>query len=260
MANKRISMEAAAKRFLGKLQTEDYGHTITVKWGAAPGAISTVLSGDRETFDITCRKCGTVVAPYRNFVNADGTIGATKVSEVNFHLWEQRPKETITTDAYLVMSVEMRRGDDTEFWVAHASDTDFREGIGKVMHDWYQRSAFKWQSFRKDSRGTWRYLGVFATEMEAVGSCSAFERNYTLKGYKVTLHHRNTDFGVIPPAATVKISVKSLINEYKGLRAAATPIEVKQWLDKVADALTNMDLLEALHEEVKVRFAESLIL
>jgi len=255
MASKMMSLQTAEKRFLNKLYKDDYGHSAVVEWPDNYPA-----TGDRRYFEIKCKKCGVRISGgWRSFQNADGSIPSSQVTIYNTHIHQHRPKETIHLDPYIVMSVEMRRGSDTEFWVALVNDNDFLEAIGDT---WRPHGAwadsYPYAAWRKDSRGKWHYMGTYATEMEAVGKITENQRNYELKGYRATVHTRNDDVGVIPPAATVKLSVRALIDEYKKLRSGATPMEVNEWLGKVNDALTQVSLLETLREEVEERFQKSL--
>ena len=82
---------------------------------------------------------------------------------------------------------------------------------------------------------------------------------YERKGYVVTVK-QSTDSGVVPVAATVAISVRKLINDYKELSNKDNPGVMKKWLDNVNDALTTMELLETLRDEVQEDFAKAMFL
>lgn len=257
MAKKEmISQEKAIERFKAKLLSENHGHELKVVFTGTQYE----YSGEpyRDQFKVECSKCGEVNT-YPTHVNVDGSIGAAPISQANSHIIIKRPQPVVDKEAYLVLSVKMKRGDDRELWVAHFSDSDFLEAIDKKPYSNYYGSYNQWRTFHKDSRGVWKNYGSYATEAEAIGSCTAYEVGFKHKGYETTVHVKDSDIGLTPVTATVKLSVKSLINDYKtNLRSGATPMEIKPWLEKVEDAITQIEVLEAFHAEVQERFQKSL--
>jgi hypothetical protein len=254
---KMISHKKAEERFAARLLPDNHGHRISVHWN---GKQLEHTNPKRDKFDLVCSRCTANVNRWEMYVNADGTIGVGNITEANSHIISRTPAEIVTTEAYVVMTVEMKRGADKEFWVTHKQDTDFLEAINQTKHNYWISDTFPWTSWIKNSRGKWQVVGRYSTELEAVGSCTAFELGYKSRGYACTIHVTDSDVGVTPPSATVAISVRRLIDEYKSLRSGATPLEIKPWLDKVREALVQLELLESLADEVEERFAKSMIL
>ncbi len=193
---------------------------------------------------------------YRSFVNADGSIPQSQLTRANAHIRQFKPQAAITEDATKVVHVHMKRGGSHEFWVVPVTDTDFFDAIQRRS---YTSTDYPWSSWKKNTKGQWRNYGSFTTKDEAVGTLTKMVRGYELKGYEVDILEQ-TSTGHTPPTATVRTSVKRLIVDYKSLRRNATPIETKKWLDRIDEAVGQLGLLEALRDEARERYEESLLI
>jgi hypothetical protein len=261
---KIITQAQAEKRFYNKLSVDKYGHTATIEWTGTQtnGWIRSGGTSPRDVFTITCSKCDqSLVNRWRasSHTNADGSIPTGDVSNANYHFLLHKPEVLTDMPAEKIMVVHMKRAKrNTEFWIAHYLDDDFWDSTDiSAAGGWRGSTLTPYMSLKQQSNGKWQRMGAFSSRDEAVGYCTKQKQRYVVKGYVVdVLDH--TSSGHIPPAATVAISVKKLINEYKELRVKATPIEQKQWLDKVSDALKQLELLDSLYEEVRENFKESL--
>ena len=238
--------EKAAEGFHRKLLTPNYGHKLKLKWLEPTG---TGWLGDLWHFRITCKKCRkTVVAEYRNVQNSDGSIPMGSISQANAHILMAQKREeakgAIAVDSRLIMEVEMKRGRNHEYWLVHYKDTDFFESIDMLPagSEWAQ-----WSVLFRNTRG-WKRSNTWVTEEEAFGWVVKQKQKYELKGLSPIVKS-SMDTGVTSVAATVKVSVRKLIDDYKAANPD-NPVEIKEWMEKADEALQNMELLQALREEV----------
>ncbi len=260
---KKITTTKAEERFQKKLLPDKHGHNITVLWTDE----KTNYGGDdiRDNFKLKCSKClGTRIGPWYNryVTNADGTIGQAFVTSANAHISQVQAdldRTPVSTEAKLIMSIEMRRGDDNEYWVAHDDDTDFFEAINRNRSG-YKNPQFPWVYCHKNSRGKWNTWSHFSSRDVAIGKIMEDRLKWRNKGLVVTVHEESNT-GVVPVAATVAISVRKLINDYKEAKIdKQNPIALKAWVDKSQEAVDQLNLLTDLRNEVMEAYTEALSL
>ena len=274
MATKKIKHDTAEKRFVRKVLQDDVNpHNPVFKWTGEihkqksydhqQGIYVDDDDGNRDKFEIKCdnKTCGALVfrSWHQDYVNENGAVPAASLTTWNNHILASRAKReavVVSEEAALIIEVQMIRGSNHEYWVVHQNDKDWWEAVGFGP---YTDNHRLWRVCWKDTRGWKRWANSFGTRDEAVGYCLSMKVKYERKGYVVTVK-QSTDSGVVPVAATVAISVRKLINDYKELSNKDNPGVMKKWLDNVNDALTTMELLETLRDEVQEDFAKAMVL
>lgn len=256
-----MTRKNAESKFKQKLVVIDghKDHTPTFKWEkGVPNAWSS--RSDRDIMAVSCKACKDWHTG-NWYVNKTGAISQTHVSTFIAHIIRERPLLD-DIEAEKVMIVTMRRGGTHDFWVAHTNDDDFYEAIGlkegSYPYAWVKQKSTPFAAWKLNTTGSWHILGTTVTRDEAIALCIRQRIKYTNKGYETELL-TEASTGHIPPAATVAISVKKLINEYKTAKTKS-PYEMKQWLDKTGKALTQMEILQTLHDEVQEQYLESMTL
>lgn len=248
MSDSKIPTDKAEERFFKRV-LDVKGHKVTITWGK--------LSQDRwnegrQEFTLTC-SCGVPITGWQGrwSTNADGAIGKHVLTGVNSHIQQARVNEGISRepveDAKLLMRVPMLRGLEHEYWAVDVRDTDFFEGIKKRPPN--VATMYRYQVWFRDSRGKWDQWGWFENLEEAAGAVSKRRWKYTSDG-KLPLMMYETDAGAQSPAISVSVAVRKLIDDFAEIDKS-NPIIVKPWLDRVDDALTQMDLLAQLRDEVR---------
>jgi len=268
MTTKRRTHESAEKSFYKKLLTDDCGHKFEIDWTGDTKDISQfvrrqtgqsqyIVVDTRDQFKLTCKKC-----VWRNsgWVNKDGTIPQGSLSWVNDHIKTaiaERDLHKGFEEAVLVATVKMRRGNDKQFWVCHATDEDFIEATGSRPRWGNVRNP--WNVYELKSNGEWAWWGPHTTKEAAVAYAVRKLENLSYKGYEIDYKDVASSVGVVSPAATVSISVRKLINDYKEVNKS-NPILMKEWLERADEAIMTMDLLKTLRDEVASDYLESLVL
>ena len=279
MATKKITQAAAEKRFnLKALRDDVETHEPIITW-TGDVHMDTIYNGtelvddtddQRDEFLLSCSNPACADGQFRhwrvNYVNKNGQLPATKINLWNSHILRIRAKResvTMMQDAALVMEVHMHRGKNHEYWVAHQDDHEFWEAtkIESYADGQNRNSSYPWRVPHTNTRGWTRYTGWFRTRDEAIGYVLSMKVKYERKGYVTTIK-ASTDSGVVPVAATVAISVRKLINDFKELGTAdrKNPGTMKKWLDDANDALTTMSLLETLRDEAQENLNEALMI
>jgi hypothetical protein len=253
--SRKITHAKAITRFEGKV-LKVKGHKPSIEWtGDTMDRTYGAPEPDiRDKFEIKCACGDRVSTGWGNWTNKDGSIPQSITGYVNRHMRNKRPVQPILHDPEKIVEVKMKRGNKTtEYWVAYVGDDEFFESTGTRKPNTHE----PWGLYEKRGDGSWRIRAAYKTRDMAVGYATKLVYSWEGKGYDVeTLDH--TSSGHVPPAATVAISVRKLINEYKDATKLNNPVVVKAWLDKVSDALTQMELLHELHETVEEAFHESL--
>ena len=119
-----------------------------------------------------------------------------------------------------------------------------------------------WYRLRKNSKG-YVWYGVYEDYNAAVRDIVRDARDQVRKGHTPIIHAEPDEEaikGVRAPAATVNEGIRSLIDDYKQIPKTkqGNPVVEKKWLDRVNDALTEVELLEQLRDEVQAKLMEGL--
>ncbi len=185
---------------------------------------------------------------------AYGRLSISGFKFFNEHLMSLEPN-TVFEEPTKVLQVTLTRVSH-EWWVTHY-ESDWAEELRDGTR-WYGGDRnHPWLVVRKDSKG-WRLRDHQQTKDAAIGKCLDERLKYLAAGHAVEVCTEENTTGLIAPAATIQGAVKGLINDYKGLRDNATPIEVNEWMKKANDAISQMELLEQFRDDVNNRLLESM--
>lgn len=169
----------------------------------------------------------------------------------NQHLTQFRAAERET---FLALTVEMKRGHVQEWWVVHKTDVEFFEAAG-----WWNDQIGSHPHTTDLPWSMWVKKGskfVFKGQCESLGGALsnvyAVQAKREFSGYKTTMHVAD-DVGVVPPTASVNMSVRLLVDEAKDLKKLQ---DITGWLERAEQGILELEVLQTVRDQIHTRLTE----